>query len=46
MTLNKYNPKSIIVFSRDEMKQWDMAEKYTEDSRVKFILEMFVIVIV
>lgn len=38
MTLNKYNPKSIIVFSRDEMKQWDMAEKYTEDSRVKFII--------
>lgn len=23
MTLEKYNPKKIIIFSRDEMKQWD-----------------------
>ena len=38
MTLSKYNPKNIIVFSRDEMKQWDMAEKYSDDSRVKFII--------
>lgn len=28
MTLEKYNPKKIIVFSRDEMKQWDMAKKF------------------
>ena len=26
MTLKKFNPKRIIVFSRDEMKQWDMAK--------------------
>ena len=26
MTLAKYNPKKIIVFSRDEMKQWEMAK--------------------
>ena len=32
MTLKKYNPKRIIVFSRDEMKQWDMAENYNKDS--------------
>ena len=38
MTLKKYNPKNIIVFSRDEMKQWDMAEKYSDDPRVKFII--------
>ena len=25
MTLNKFSPKKIIVFSRDEMKQWEMA---------------------
>ncbi|WP_159693190.1 polysaccharide biosynthesis protein, partial [Cognatazoarcus halotolerans] len=25
MTLAKYNPKKIIVYSRDEMKQWEMA---------------------
>ena len=38
MTLKKFNPKRIIVFSRDEMKQWDMAENYNKDSRVKFII--------
>jgi len=27
MTLEKYNPKKIIVYSRDEMKQWEMAKK-------------------
>jgi FlaA1/EpsC-like NDP-sugar epimerase len=27
MTLRKYNPKKIIVYSRDEMKQWEMAKK-------------------
>ena len=26
-TLAKYNPKIIIIFSRDEMKQWDIAKK-------------------
>ncbi|RYG85322.1 MAG: UDP-N-acetylglucosamine 4,6-dehydratase (inverting), partial [Alphaproteobacteria bacterium] len=25
MTLAKYNPKRIIILSRDEMKQWEMA---------------------
>ena len=38
MTLEKYNPKSIIIYSRDEMKQWDMSQKYVNDSRVKFII--------
>ena len=28
MTLEKYNPKKIIVFSRDEMKQWEMAKLF------------------
>jgi len=27
MTLAKHNPKKIIIFSRDEMKQWEMAKK-------------------
>lgn len=31
MTLAKYNPKKIIIFSRDEMKQWDMAKKFEGD---------------
>lgn len=38
MTLEKYNPKRIIIFSRDEMKQWDMSKKYLNDPRVKFII--------
>tara|TARA_Y100000022_G_scaffold72441_1_gene62337 strand:+ start:1177 stop:2175 length:999 start_codon:yes stop_codon:yes gene_type:complete len=38
LTLKKYNPKRIIVFSRDEMKQWEMAQNYYNDKRVKFII--------
>jgi UDP-N-acetylglucosamine 4,6-dehydratase len=38
MTLDKYNPKRIIIYSRDEMKQWDMGEIYKDDPRVKFII--------
>lgn len=38
MTLAKYNPKKIIVFSRDEMKQWDMAKKFEGDDRVRFFI--------
>lgn len=38
MTLEKYDPKKIIVFSRDEMKQWDMAKKYKDDDRVRFFI--------
>lgn len=38
MTLAKYNPKKIIIFSRDEMKQWDMAKLYGHDDRVRFFI--------
>lgn len=38
MTLQKYNPKKIIIFSRDEMKQWDMAKKFEGDNRVRFFI--------
>lgn len=38
MTLAKYNPKKIIVFSRDEMKQWEMAKLFHGDSRVRFFI--------
>jgi UDP-N-acetylglucosamine 4,6-dehydratase len=38
MTLAKYNPKKIIIFSRDEMKQWDMAKKFSDDPRVRFFI--------
>ncbi len=38
MTLSKYNPKKLIIFSRDEMKQWDMAKKFSQDERVRFFI--------
>ena len=38
MTLEKYNPKKIIIFSRDEMKQWQMAENFKADDRVEFVI--------
>ena len=37
-TLKKYNPKRVIIYSRDEMKQWEMARKYKDDSRLRFFL--------
>jgi FlaA1/EpsC-like NDP-sugar epimerase len=38
MTLEKYNPKKIVIFSRDEMKQWEMAKIYKGDSRIRFFI--------
>lgn len=38
MTLARYNPKRLVIYSRDEMKQWDMAQKFTGDPRVSFII--------
>ena len=38
MTLEKYNPKKIVVFSRDEMKQWEMAKLFKNDPRVRFLI--------
>ncbi len=38
MTLEKYSPKKIIIFSRDEMKQWEMAKKFKSDDRVRFFI--------
>jgi UDP-N-acetylglucosamine 4,6-dehydratase len=38
MTLAKYNPRKIIIYSRDEMKQWEMAKLYKTDHRVRFFI--------
>ena len=38
MTLKKYNPKRLVVFSRDEMKQWDLAEHYLDVTEVEFVI--------
>jgi len=38
MTLAKYDPQRLVIYSRDEMKQWEMAQKFTGDKRVSFII--------
>ena len=38
LTLKKYNPKRLVIFSRDEMKQWEMAKLFNNDSRVRFFI--------
>ena len=38
LTLEKFNPRQIIIYSRDEMKQWEMSLKFKNDPRVKFII--------
>jgi UDP-N-acetylglucosamine 4,6-dehydratase (inverting) len=38
MTLSKYNPKRLVIYSRDEMKQWEMAKIYSNDKRVRFFI--------
>lgn len=37
-TLARYNPKRLVVFSRDEMKQWEMAKLFENDDRVRFFI--------
>ena len=37
-TLAKYNPRRLVIFSRDEMKQWEMAKLYSDDDRVRFFI--------
>lgn len=38
MTLEKYNPRRLVIYSRDEMKQWEMAKLYGHDERVRFFI--------
>lgn len=38
MTLKKYNPARLVIYSRDEMKQWEMAKNYKNDERVRFFI--------
>ena len=37
-TLDKFNPKKIIIFSRDEMKQWEMQKDYQDDERLRMFI--------
>lgn len=38
MTLEKCNPRRLVIYSRDEMKQWEMAKIYGRDPRVRFFI--------
>lgn len=38
MTLARHRPKKLIIFSRDEMKQWEMAKKFAGESRLRFFI--------
>ncbi len=36
--LEKYSPKVIRIFSRDELKQWEMHKKFNHDKQLRFFL--------
>ncbi len=38
LTLSKYNPSRLVIYSRDEMKQWQMAKRFENDPRVRFFI--------
>ena len=38
LTLKKYNPKRLVILSRDEMKQWEMSKLFKNDKRVRFFI--------
>jgi len=38
MTLERFNPRKLIIYSRDEMKQWEMAKKFADDPRLRFFI--------
>lgn len=38
LTLAKYNPRRLVIYSRDEMKQWEMAKEYRDDERLRFFI--------
>ncbi|MGI9315819.1 MAG: UDP-N-acetylglucosamine 4,6-dehydratase (inverting) [bacterium] len=38
MTLEKYDPYRLVIYSRDEMKQWEMAKLFQNDDRVRFFI--------
>jgi len=38
MTLQRFKPRRLVIFSRDEMKQWDMNLNYSNESRIQFIV--------
>lgn len=38
MVLDKYQPNKIIIFSRDEIKQWEMAQRFQKNENLRFFI--------
>lgn len=38
MMLAEHKAKRIVIFSRDEMKQWEMAKQFSNDPRLRFFI--------
>lgn len=36
--LKKYDPKVIRIFSRDELKQWEMQKRYADSKKLRFFI--------
>ena len=38
LTLERFNPRKLIIYSRDEMKQWEMAKRFAGEPRLRFFI--------
>ena len=38
MTLEKFKPKRLVIYSRDEMKQWEMSHLYKGNQNINFVI--------
>ena len=38
LTIKKFKPKKLIIYSRDESKQWDMKILYSKNKNINFII--------
>lgn len=36
--LKKYKPRTIRIFSRDELKQWEMEQRFNHDKKLRFFI--------
>ena len=38
MTLDKFSPRRIVIFSRGELKQWEMQGRFVDNPKVRFFI--------
>ncbi|GAB0058355.1 UDP-N-acetylglucosamine 4,6-dehydratase (inverting) [Candidatus Magnetaquicoccaceae bacterium FCR-1] len=38
LTLARFKPRRLVIYSRDEMKQWEMAKKFRDYDNVRFFI--------